>query len=52
MKRLLLMVIPLSVLALSGCVVVPAHGYYHGYYHASAVVAVPPPVVTVHAAVW
>lgn len=48
MKRLLLMVIPLSVLALSGCVVVPAHGYYR----AGAVVAVPAPVVAVRATVW
>ena len=48
MKRLLLLLIPLSVLALSGCVVVPAHGYYR----AGAVVAVPPPAVSVHAYVW
>ncbi|MGA3156097.1 MAG: hypothetical protein ABSE43_00840 [Steroidobacteraceae bacterium] len=47
MKRLLLLLIPMSVLALSGCVVVPAHGY--GYYRAGAVVAVPPPAVTVRA---
>jgi hypothetical protein len=48
MKRLLLLLIPMSVLALSGSVVVPAHGYYR----AGAVVAVPPPVVTVHAYAW
>jgi hypothetical protein len=48
MKRLLIVLIPMSVLALSGCVVVPAHGYYH----AAAVVAVPPPVVTVRAYAW
>lgn len=48
MKRLLLLVIPLSVLALAGCVVVPAHGYYR----TGAVVAVPAPVVSVRAAVW
>jgi|HubBroStandDraft_1064217.scaffolds.fasta_scaffold2317528_1 hypothetical protein len=48
MKRLLLLAIPLSLFALSACVVVPAHGYYRY----GAVVAVPPPVVSVHAAVW
>jgi hypothetical protein len=48
MKRLLLLLIPMSVLALSGCVVVPAHGYYR----AGAVVAVPAPVVSVRAYAW
>ena len=48
MKRVLMLLIPLSGLALAGCVVVPAHGYYR----AGAVVAVPPPVVTVHAYAW
>jgi hypothetical protein len=48
MKRLLLLLIPVTFLALSGCVVVPAHGYYR----AGAVVAVPAPVVSVRAYAW
>jgi hypothetical protein len=44
MKRLL-MLIPLTVLALAGCVVAPARGYY--YYHPRAVVVAPAPVVVV-----
>lgn len=44
MKRLL-MLIPLTVLTLAGCVVAPARGYY--YYHPHAVVVAPAPVVVV-----
>jgi hypothetical protein len=48
MKRLLLLLIPMSVLALSGCVVVPARGYYR----TGAMVAVPAPVVSVRTYAW
>jgi hypothetical protein len=44
MKRLLLLLIPVSVLALQGCVVVPAHGYYYG---PRAVVVAPAPALIV-----
>jgi hypothetical protein len=44
MKRLM-MLIPLTLLTLAGCVVAPARGYY--YYHPRAVVVVPPPEVIV-----
>ena len=44
MKRFVMALIPLSVLALSGCVVAPV-----GYYHPHAVVVAPlAPVVVVH----
>ncbi|HUN25293.1 MAG TPA: hypothetical protein VMU67_03225 [Steroidobacteraceae bacterium] len=39
-----MLLIPLGFLALSGCVVVPARGYY---YHPRAMVVVPAPVVFV-----
>jgi hypothetical protein len=42
MKRLLRL-LPLTMLALAGCVVAPARGYY--YYHPRAVVVAPAPVV-------
>jgi hypothetical protein len=42
MKRLMLLLIPLSMLA--GCVVVPAHGYYYG---PRAVVVAPAPALIV-----
>jgi hypothetical protein len=45
MKRLIMFVVALGCLALGGCVVVPAHGYY--YYHPHAVVVAPAPVVVV-----
>jgi len=45
MKRLIMSVLPLGILALSGCVVAPARGYY--YYHPHAVVVAPAPVVVV-----
>ena len=44
MKRLIMLVIPLGVLVLAGCVVAPARGYY---YHPRAVVAAPAPVLVV-----
>lgn len=42
MKRLIMLVIPLGILTLTGCVVAPARGYY---YHPRAVVVAPAPVV-------
>jgi hypothetical protein len=44
MKRLIMLVLPLGILVLSGCVVAPARGYY---YHPGAVVVAPAPVVVV-----
>jgi hypothetical protein len=44
MKRLFISVISLGFLALAGCVVVPARGYY---YHPAAVVVAPAPFVAV-----
>ena len=44
MKRLLISVISLGFLALAGCVVVPARGYY---YHPAAVVMAPAPIIAV-----
>jgi len=44
MKRLLISAISLCFLALAGCVVVPARGYY---YHPAAVVVAPAPIVAV-----
>jgi hypothetical protein len=48
MKRLMIILIPLTLAALSGCVVAP-YGYYHRPYYYSARVAVvaPAPVVVV-----
>jgi hypothetical protein len=49
MKRLFMLLIPLSIVAASGCVVAP-YGYHRGYYggyHGPRVV-VPAPVVVVH----
>jgi hypothetical protein len=43
MKRLI-MLMPLTLLVLAGCVVAPARGYY---YHPRAVVVAPAPVVVV-----
>jgi len=44
MKRLFISVISLGFLALTGCVVVPARGYY---YHPAAVVVAPAPIIAV-----
>jgi len=51
MKRLIMLLIPVGILAMSGCVVAP-YGYYHGYYHRGyygprAVLVAPAPVVVV-----
>lgn len=46
MKRLIMLVLSIATVALSGCVVVPAHGYY--YYHPrAAVVVAPAPVIAI-----
>ncbi len=45
MKRLLMLLIPLSFLAVSGCVVTP-YGY-RGYYGPRVAVVAPAPVVVV-----
>jgi len=42
MQRIIKFLIPLSMLALAGCVVAPARGYY---YHPYGVVVAPPVVV-------
>ena len=46
MKRLAMLLIPMSLLVMSGCVVVP-YGYHRVYYGPRAVVVapLPPPVV-------
>jgi hypothetical protein len=47
MKRLFMLLIPLSLVAMSGCVVAP-YGYYrHPYYGARVAVVAPAPVVVV-----
>jgi hypothetical protein len=58
MRKLFMLLIPMSIIAMSGCVVAP-YGYYHrgyyydGYYHRgyyygpSAAVVAPAPVVVV-----
>jgi hypothetical protein len=46
MKRLIMLLIPMSLLAMSGCVVAP-YGYHRGYYGPRAVVVAPAPVVVV-----
>jgi hypothetical protein len=44
MKRLIMLVVPMAMLALAGCVVAPARGYY---YHPRAIVVAPAPLVVV-----
>ena len=46
MRRLFKLLIPISIIAMSGCVVAP-YGYHRGYYGPRAVVVVPAPVVVV-----
>jgi hypothetical protein len=47
MKRLIMLLIPVSILAMSGCVVAP-YGYHRGYYYGPRVAVVAPaPVVVV-----
>jgi hypothetical protein len=46
MHRLFKILIPLSILAMSGCVVAP-YGYHRGYYGPRVAVVAPAPVVVV-----
>jgi len=46
MRRLVILLIPMSIIALSGCVVAP-YGYHRGYYGPRAAVVAPAPVVIV-----
>ena len=47
MRKLLMILIPMSIIAMSGCVVAP-YGYYHrGYYGPRVAVVAPAPVVIV-----
>jgi hypothetical protein len=47
MRKLFMLLIPMSIIALSGCVVAP-YGYYHrGYYGPRVAVVAPAPVVIV-----
>jgi hypothetical protein len=47
MSKLLKLLIPLSIIAMSGCVVAP-YGYHRGYYYGPRVAVVAPaPVVVV-----
>jgi hypothetical protein len=46
MSRLLKLLIPISIIAMSGCVVAP-YGYHRGYYGPRVAVVAPAPVVVV-----
>jgi hypothetical protein len=46
MKRLMVLLIPLSVMAMSGCVVAP-YGYHRGWYGPRVAVVAPAPVLVV-----
>jgi hypothetical protein len=47
MRTLLKLLIPVSIIALGGCVVAPPYGYYRGYYGPRVAVVAPAPVVVV-----
>jgi hypothetical protein len=47
MKTLLKLLIPMSFMAVAGCVVAP-YGYHRGYYGPRVAVVAPVPVVVVH----
>jgi hypothetical protein len=47
MRRLFKLLIPISFIAMSGCVVAPPYGYYHRYYGPRVAVVAPAPVVVV-----
>lgn len=49
MKRLLTLLIPISLFALAGCVIAPGRGYY---YRPRAVVVAPAPAVVVRPYEW
>jgi hypothetical protein len=46
MRRLFNLLIPISIIAMSGCVVAP-YGYHRGYYGSRVAVVAPAPVVVV-----
>jgi hypothetical protein len=46
MHRLFKLLIPISIIAMSGCVVAP-YGYHRGYYGPRVAVIAPAPVVVV-----
>ena len=46
MKRLRMLLIPLTLVVMSGCVVAP-YGYHRGYYGPRVAVVAPAPVVVV-----
>jgi hypothetical protein len=46
MSRLFKLLIPISIIAMSGCVVAP-YGYHRGYYGPRVAVVAPAPVVVV-----
>jgi hypothetical protein len=46
MRKLFKLLIPISIIAMSGCVVAP-YGYTHGYYGPRVAVVAPAPVVVV-----
>jgi hypothetical protein len=46
MRKLFKLLIPISIIAMSGCVVAP-YGYHRGYYRPRVAVVAPAPVVVV-----
>jgi hypothetical protein len=46
MRKLFMLLIPMSIVALSGCVVAP-YGYHRGYYGPRIAVIAPAPVVVI-----
>lgn len=46
MRRFFMLLIPMSLIAMSGCVVAP-YGYHRGYYGPRVAVVAPAPVVVV-----
>jgi len=46
MKRMFMLLIPLALAAMSGCVVAP-YGYHRGYYGPRVAVVAPAPVLVV-----
>ena len=46
MRKLFMLLIPMSIVALSGCVVAP-YGYHRGYYGPRVAVIAPAPVVVI-----
>ena len=46
MRNLFMLLIPISIMAMSGCVVAP-YGYHRGYYGPRVAVIAPAPVVVV-----